>query len=244
MDQELEVYLILRDSLTNSSPPSRKIVKLVENGRIINKENVNQTDENHQTILFRVLQNQKTCSPAIVSFLLEKGALVSINKDTVGIPEQIALHVTIQNVTDYSLDIVKILATDSPTVNTEGLLWTAPLEKAVVIKHKSAPEIVRLLLEKGADINRANPRNERTPLDYAVGNEHESALEIVQLLLEKGAHITNKDVWDEKTPVHHAAKNLHQYSLEIICLLIEEGAAINQTNWKGKTPSLCSSKQK
>jgi ankyrin repeat protein len=51
-------------------------------------------------------------------------------------------------------------------------------------------ELVRLLLEAGADVNRRDPQNGRTPLHAAVGSgPHESRIEIIALLLDAGADV-------------------------------------------------------
>ena len=77
MDRELEVHHVIRYSLNSCTPSSSKIVKLVENGRNISNKNVNERDENDETLLQCVIQHQHINNPAIVSFLLEKGAAVN-----------------------------------------------------------------------------------------------------------------------------------------------------------------------
>ena len=77
MDLKFEVHLHVQDSLNSSTPSSSKIVKLFENGRKVDKENVNEKNEEGNTLLHRVVKNQNVYSPAIVSFLLEEGALVT-----------------------------------------------------------------------------------------------------------------------------------------------------------------------
>ena len=79
-------------------------------------------------------------------------------------------------------------------------------------------EIVKLLLEKGADVQ-GKDRWVKTPLHKASENGH---LEIVKLLLEKGADVEAKNEWDE-TPLYKASQNGH---LEIVKLLLEKGANI------------------
>ena len=76
----------------------------------------------------------------------------------------------------------------------------------------STPEIVQLLLEKGADVN-ARSTDGRTPLMFAAS----STPEIVTLLLEKGAEIEARDN-KGMTPLMFAA------SAEIKQLLIDAGA--------------------
>ena len=66
-----------------------------------------------------------------------------------------------------------------------------PLHEAVTNEHESSPEMVRLLLEKGVDINQKSDKG-MTPLHLAVQNKHESARKTVRLLLENGADINQK----------------------------------------------------
>ncbi|OMI17612.1 ankyrin repeat domain-containing protein [Leptospira weilii] len=98
-------------------------------------------------------------------------------------------------------------------------------------------EIVRLLLEKGADTNEKNIFYGKSPLDLAIENEN---IEIVRLLLEKGADANAKscDVFRRrcnylffnviKRYSHFPPKNDRR--LEIIRLLLEKGGAdVNAT---------------
>ncbi|ENH68893.1 Ankyrin-1 [Fusarium oxysporum f. sp. cubense race 1] len=89
-------------------------------------------------------------------------------------------------------------------------------------------EVVKMLLEKGADAAAANEYG-RTPLHEASENSH---LEIAKMLLEKGedAGTANKYGW---TPLHEASKNGH---LEIAKMLLEKGADAGAAAKDGRTP--------
>jgi ankyrin repeat protein len=50
--------------------------------------------------------------------------------------------------------------------------------------------VVKLLLEKGVELETKDTRYSRTPLSYAVGNGHKV---VVKLLIEKGAKLETKD---------------------------------------------------
>jgi ankyrin repeat protein len=89
-------------------------------------------------------------------------------------------------------------------------------------------EIVKLLLENGADINLPSNGN-YTPLISAVRNGH---LETVKLLLENGPDISVPNNYVCGL-LNSAAKNGH---LEIIKLLLENGTDINNQNSNGWTP--------
>ena len=106
---------------------------------------------------------------------------------------------------------------------TDGMDWTA-LHWATSEGHLA---IVRLLVEKGADIN-AGEGDESTVLQCAADSGHKG---IVRLLLEKGADIDAKDRLGE-TALHRAAKFGHE---EIIHLLLEMGADIHAKDQDGIT---------
>ena len=174
MDLDLEVHHHIRDLLNNWTPSSLKIVKLFENGIKVDKENVNEKNGEEKTLLHRVVQNPNVYSPAIVSFILDlivQGALVTMTTTkTSGVKDN--LHIATQNMTDYSLDIVKILSEqNSPAVNAKDGNGMTPLHHAVQNEHNFTLESVRLLLEKGARINQKN-NNGWTPLHCAVRNKH------------------------------------------------------------------------
>ena len=79
-------------------------------------------------------------------------------------------------------------------------------------------DIVRLLLEKGAEIEVKDWNYHYTPLSGAAMNGHEA---VVKLLLEKGAEIEVKDRVYSFTPLLWAAENGHE---AVVKLLLEKGA--------------------
>ncbi|MEO2157918.1 MAG: ankyrin repeat domain-containing protein [bacterium] len=99
----------------------------------------------------------------------------------------------------------------------------------------SHPEIVSLLLSKGAKIEARDHNSlgigQQTPLMHAAGCAKNP--EIVKLLLEKGAKIKAKDNFGS-TPLFMAAS--HSDTPEIAKLLLDKGAKINAKNNLGRTP--------
>ncbi|KAL7935487.1 ankyrin repeat-containing domain protein [Trichoderma chlorosporum] len=91
--------------------------------------------------------------------------------------------------------------------------------------------IIKLLLEKGADIEMKGRIDGRTPLSWAAEQGHEAA---VQLLLEKGAEIDAKDKKGQ-TSLLYAVKKEHE---AITLLLLKKGADINAKDNKGQTSLL------
>lgn len=83
-------------------------------------------------------------------------------------------------------------------------------------------EMVKLLLDQGAEINQARNRDNKTPLLIA---SKKGDLEMVKLLLKKGADI-NKANNSKATPLFFALKHNH---LEVVdALLIATGINVNQ----------------
>jgi uncharacterized protein YjlB len=94
-------------------------------------------------------------------------------------------------------------------------------------------DIVRLLLEKGAEIEVKDGKYGYTPLLLATGTGHEA---VVKLLLEKGAEIEVKGRSYGYTPLVWAAGNGHE---AVVKLLLEKGAEIEvKAGSFGYTPLL------
>ena len=88
-------------------------------------------------------------------------------------------------------------------------------------------DIVKVLIESGANVEVKEENYDCTPLHYAASNEH---LEITKLLVEKKADVNSMNKSNE-TPLHYTTFHSH---LEITKLLIENGAKVNlkdKKNW-------------
>jgi ankyrin repeat protein len=90
---------------------------------------------------------------------------------------------------------------------------------------------MKLLLEKGADVEAKDTRNGRTPLSWAARNGREG---LVKLLLEKGADVGCKSD-NGRTPLCWAALSGHE---ALVKLLLEQGADVECKSDDGRTP-LC-----
>jgi serine/threonine-protein phosphatase 6 regulatory ankyrin repeat subunit B len=83
-------------------------------------------------------------------------------------------------------------------------------------------EVVKYLIEQGADVNKGNEGGER-PLHYASRHGH---IEVMKILLENGANVSEKGTGCG-TPLRWAAENGQIKAAE---LLLAYGANINQEN--------------
>ena len=89
-------------------------------------------------------------------------------------------------------------------------------------------EVVKLLLENGANVKQADNDGE-TPLHFTAKRGH---TEIAKLLLDNGAEVNQADKRG-KTPLHTAA---FRGRTEVVALLLEKGANIHAKDKYGKTP--------
>jgi ankyrin repeat protein len=93
---------------------------------------------------------------------------------------------------------------------------------------QSLPDVARLLLEHGVDIN-GRGDDGRTPLHVAAGYGN---VEVLRVLLEHDANIGAEDT-EGRTPLHEAALNRH---VELVGVLLEHGADVDAEDKKGETP--------
>jgi ankyrin repeat protein len=88
-------------------------------------------------------------------------------------------------------------------------------------------EVVRVLLENGADVQLGNSLQE-TALHEAASNGH---LEVCRLLLNWGANVDSLN-WVKESPLHDTARRGH---LSVVKLLVERGADVTIKNKNGGT---------
>lgn len=92
--------------------------------------------------------------------------------------------------------------------------------------------LVRLLIERGADIERRTTLIGKTPLHLAAENGHDR---VVKVLLERGAGIEAQDTMFGQTPLMWAAEKGH---LAVVELLLNEGAQIEVKDGENGQTSL------
>ncbi|XP_018329389.1 ankyrin-1 [Agrilus planipennis] len=134
-----------------------------------------------------------------------------------------ALHYAISeghyDVVQYLLDNFKEIGVNQSDANI-----VSPLQIAVI---KQDIKMVKILLQKGANINFAN-RHRKTSLHLAA---QEGNLELVQVLVENGANLNAQDI-DECTPLSVAIFCEHEV---IAKYLIQKGTRLNCEEMCGHT---------
>lgn len=210
------------------------------------------TKEDSPPLIWAVYQNDKD---AVLRLINNKGDVDLNETDRFG---RTALFLA---VVSHKKEIATLLADAGADLN-KRCGYEPALHAAISIDE---PDLVKMLLEKGADIESIN-WDGRTAL-------HEAAFrsKIVELLLKKGANVEARDKNGEtplllysdgrgtvdtitlllnagadiratdpqgKTPLHHAAEALENSNkpLEIIKLLIMHGADPNAVDKEGKKP--------
>ena len=103
-----------------------------------------------------------------------------------------------------------------------------PLSWAAYHGHEA---VVKLLVEKGAELEAKDHEDGRTPLSWAAEQGHEA---VVKLLVEKGAELEAKDKRYGRTPLSWAALKGHE---AVVKLLVEKGAELEAKDHEdGRTP--------
>lgn len=125
---------------------------------------------------------------------------------------------------DARYDAARALVDAGADVNSAGLGGLTPLMLSV-----TQPDLVKLLLSKGADPNAVAAFRAYTPLLRAaeVGN-----LEVTRLLLAAGAKVDHANTTGE-TALHVAAEGNRA---DVVVALVEGGANVNKANKERETP--------
>jgi len=124
------------------------------------------------------------------------------------------------------MEIVKILLQKGGNPNLKNKHGDTALHLALKYSY---PEIVQMLLQKGADLDlQYKDKDGNTPLHWAVSLNY---LEIVQMLLQKGVN-PNLQAKDGFTTLHIAVINNRPL---IVKMLLEKDTNINLQNKRGRT---------
>jgi ankyrin repeat protein len=128
--------------------------------------------------------------------------------------------------------VAQLLFDRGADVNTRGKNDWTPLHLASCY---GSVEIVRLLLDHGADLDAATGNMGEKPLHkvtYDKYRSQEDNVRVAQLLLDRGTDVNTrrKDDW---TPLHAASYNANA---KIVQLLIDHGAEVDAVDDFGNTP--------
>ena len=189
-------------------------------------------DKKNMTILMLALYYKKPIK--IIKLLLDRGE--SVNADNFDqTPLTLALEPNKEskkyNDNDL-LEIVKLL------LNKGAIVGDLPLEYAII--YKAPIEVIKLLLDNGANVNYRDVE-EQTPLVLAI--TYNAPIEVIKIILDKTNDelINLEDNLDfGRTPLMHALDTNGIFSIEknieIIKLLLNKGANINYRNTYNFTP--------
>lgn len=154
----------------------------------------------------------------IVRLLLERGSRFD--------GELGKYYVLCESIADGNIDITRRLLDSVKNVNFEDVEGESPLYFATM---KRQPKIMRLLLERRANVNITNSKKGYTALHRAC---EDGDIGCVRVLLEFKAN-TNCQDYKGNTPLHFAAASS---GLEIIDILLKQGANPNIANISEETP--------
>ena len=141
------------------------------------------------------------------------------------------------------LEIVQVLLDYKANVNAWNDIGWAPIHDVSAgtstLLHnipQSRPDVTRLLLENGADVNTLNVKFGSTPLHLAAVNR---SIEVVRVLLGQGANVGAQD-FRGRTALHLAAdtnilRTGDRGNVDIVRVLLEHGANVGAKDNEGKT---------
>jgi ankyrin repeat protein len=195
-----------------------------------------------EQIIYDFLKNKKTKElitelkgdPSLLSFVDSRGATLLMLSFYFRNSELSDYILSVKNTSDIYEAVIagdlaaskKFLASDKQLLNTHSRDGFTPLGFAAFF---SRDEIVRFLLDEGADPNIAAANDFKVaPLHSAVAAK---SFEITKLLLDRGANPNARQQGDY-TPLHGAA---HNNSIDIVTALLQSGADKHVQAKDGKT---------
>ena len=119
------------------------------------------------------------------------------------------------------IEAIEDLLAQGADPNTEFVNGTYKETALFAASSLKRTDIVKLLIEKGANVNIPESYNKMTPLHRACYMPNNSSLEIVKLLIENGADLSIKDGLD-RTAFDVAKTCKTEYSQPIIAYLYEQ----------------------
>eukprot|EP00522_Entomoneis_paludosa_P016575 CAMPEP_0172452406 /NCGR_PEP_ID=MMETSP1065-20121228/10080_1 /TAXON_ID=265537 /ORGANISM="Amphiprora paludosa, Strain CCMP125" /LENGTH=592 /DNA_ID=CAMNT_0013204459 /DNA_START=54 /DNA_END=1829 /DNA_ORIENTATION=+ len=159
------------------------------------------------------------CQTHVVAYLLEQGADPNRGHGSHG---RSTLHYAVEMRQE---DLVSLLILHGVDVNSESYFGETPLHIAAAFRDMVGMNILMILLDSGANVNRAAEYNGMTALHIA------STVEVISALLRSGADVSTQDRHG-LTALHVAVK---RGDIAAIKLLLEHGADTEAENTLGYT---------
>ena len=162
------------------------------------------------------------CHHEISLMLLKNGSNVNLKDSELKTP----LHFAIESGSCEVIENLINYGANNEYFNTNT--QESPIHFAVKQNCQVVEDIIKLLIEKGVEIN-AQDYLCRTPLHVAIKNRNE---DIALFLTKLGADVNSQD-YEMKTPLHYAVENV---MVSLIENLIDHGANINVPDCLHNTP--------
>lgn len=174
--------------------------------------------EGEYTVLFNAVSHRKEST---VKILLQMG--ISPNP-----PNDFQIAPLMRAIQARSITMIVDLLKYGANINQEDLYKRNALFYAIHLSSPKRIEIVKILLERGIQINRTDRYFINPLMDAVKFNE----IEIVSLLLQHGARVDDVNNFGE-TALLEAVKTGNKR--EIVSMLLDFGADINHRNLRGKS---------
>ncbi|KAJ4858728.1 ankyrin repeats (many copies) domain-containing protein [Trichoderma breve] len=208
---------------------------LLERGANVNASGGDYCTPLQAAFRLRYMYRESWLMPARVQKLLDRGADPNIQGGRYGTALQAACRLSLYDSHDIGIVMkaVQLLIEHGAGVNTQGGHYGSALHAAASSHHPQATQVIKLLLDNGAEIDQAGNDEWKTALQVAC---YEGTIEVVRFLIGCGADV-NAEGGRYGTPLQAAAaRRLNEDSsreelqtkLSILKLLIDEGANINQ----------------
>lgn len=132
----------------------------------------------------------------------------------------------VETESDESIAKVRSLLSTTQSVNEPAdlppLVFTVQIQSER--RKKAYPELVRLLIERGANVNAVISFHQRPPLFSASMYGH---IEVAKILIEARADLERRDAFLQMTPLE---VSLQFQKFQVSELLLENGAQANEAN--------------
>jgi hypothetical protein len=169
-------------------------------------------------LILNFLENEAKVSSSSQAMMASRGYSQNVPRQMTGV--HLAAYVGLTGV-------IMALLKNRHNPDVKDSWGRTPLSWAAIRGHEA---VVKLLLEKGAELESKDNGSGRTPLSWAAEKGHET---VVKLLLEKGAELESKDKDEGRTPLWWAAVRGHE---AVVKLLLEKGAELESKDNRGRTP--------